>query len=46
MPPKSILIGSGFAGGLLAAHLGRRGYDIDLYERRTDPRFDTQASCD
>ena len=32
------LIGSGLAGGLLAAYLGRRGYDVDLYERRADPR--------
>src|SRR4029079_15209162 len=24
--------------GLLAAYLGRRGYDVDLYERRADPR--------
>jgi kynurenine 3-monooxygenase len=36
--PKFVLIGSGLAGGLLAAYLGRRGYDIDLYERRGDPR--------
>src|SRR6202040_3582561 len=35
---KFVLIGSGLAGGLLAAYLGRRGYDIDLYERRADPR--------
>src|SRR5207237_5577496 len=35
---KFILIGSGLAGGLLAAYLGRRGYDVDLYERRSDPR--------
>jgi kynurenine 3-monooxygenase len=38
MPTKFILIGSGLAGGLLAAYLGRRGYDVDLYERRADPR--------
>src|SRR5436190_3136448 len=36
--PKFILIGSGLAGGLLAAYLGRRGYEVDLYERRGDPR--------
>jgi kynurenine 3-monooxygenase len=36
--PKFALIGSGLAGGLLAAYLGRRGYDVDLYERRADPR--------
>ncbi|HAK06226.1 MAG TPA: kynurenine 3-monooxygenase [Spartobacteria bacterium] len=35
---KFILVGSGLAGGLLAAYLGRRGYDVDLYERRADPR--------
>ena len=38
MPTKFTLIGSGLAGGLLAAYLGRRGYEIDLYERRPDPR--------
>jgi kynurenine 3-monooxygenase len=38
MPTKFILIGSGLAGGLLAAYLGRRGYNVDLYERRADPR--------
>src|SRR5713101_3272641 len=35
---KLVLIGSGLAGGLLTAYLGRRGYDADLYERRADPR--------
>src|SRR5258708_29187184 len=35
---KFVLIGSGLAGGLLAAYLGRRGYKVDLYERRADPR--------
>jgi kynurenine 3-monooxygenase len=35
---KFVLIGSGLAGGLLAAYLGRRGYAVDLYERRADPR--------
>jgi kynurenine 3-monooxygenase len=38
MPAKFVLIGSGLAGGLLGAYLGRRGYDVDLYERRADPR--------
>jgi kynurenine 3-monooxygenase len=38
MPAKFVLIGSGLAGGLLAAYLGRRGYHVDLYERRADPR--------
>src|SRR5437016_6841927 len=38
MAAKFLLIGSGLAGGLLAAYLGRRGYEVDLYERRADPR--------
>src|ERR1700756_822415 len=38
MPTKFVLVGSGLAGGLLAAYLGRRGYDVDLCERRSDPR--------
>jgi kynurenine 3-monooxygenase len=38
MTARFVLIGSGLAGGLLAAYLGRRGYDVDLYERRSDPR--------
>src|SRR5436190_13643915 len=35
---KFILVGSGLAGGLLAAYLGRRGHEVDLFERRADPR--------
>ncbi|HEU0209927.1 MAG TPA: NAD(P)/FAD-dependent oxidoreductase [Candidatus Udaeobacter sp.] len=35
---KFVLIGSGLAGGLLAAYLGRGGHEVDLYERRADPR--------
>ena len=35
---KLLLVGSGLAGGLLAAYFGRRGYEVDLYERRSDPR--------
>src|SRR3954469_21854958 len=38
MATKFVLIGSGLAGGLLAAYLGRRGYDVHIYERRADPR--------
>jgi kynurenine 3-monooxygenase len=36
--PKFVLIGSGLAGGLLAAYLGRRGDEVELYDRRADPR--------
>lgn len=35
---KFVLIGSGLAGGLFAAYLGRQGYEVELYERRADPR--------
>jgi kynurenine 3-monooxygenase len=35
---KFTLIGSGLAGGLLAAFLGKRGHEVELYERRADPR--------
>jgi kynurenine 3-monooxygenase len=38
MAEKFVLIGSGLAGGVLAAYLGRRGYEVELYERRADPR--------
>src|SRR6201987_4809078 len=38
MSAKFVLVGSGLAGGLLAAYLGRRGYEVNLYERRADPR--------
>src|SRR5207237_4086960 len=38
MATKFVLVGSGLAGGLLAAYLGRREYEVDLYERRSDPR--------
>jgi kynurenine 3-monooxygenase len=32
-----VLVGGGLAGGLLAAYLGRAGFQVDLYERRPDP---------
>src|SRR3954453_13937856 len=38
MAMKFVLIGSGLAGGLLAAYLGKRGHEVELYERRADPR--------
>ena len=38
MAAKFVLVGSGLAGGLLAAFFGRRGYEVELYERRADPR--------
>ena len=38
MATKFVLVGSGLAGGVLAAYLGRRGHEVELYERRADPR--------
>jgi kynurenine 3-monooxygenase len=38
MATKFVLVGSGLAGGVMAAYLGRRGYQVELYERRADPR--------
>src|SRR5215831_20678471 len=38
MATKFTLVGSGLAGGLLAAYFGRRGYEVELFERRADPR--------
>ncbi|MDQ6809005.1 MAG: FAD-dependent monooxygenase [Verrucomicrobiota bacterium] len=35
--PKFVLIGSGLAGGMMAAFMGRRGFEVELYERRGDP---------
>src|SRR5688500_2220626 len=32
------IVGAGLAGCLLASYLARRGYTVDLYERRPDPR--------
>ncbi|MEI6363060.1 MAG: NAD(P)/FAD-dependent oxidoreductase [Actinomycetes bacterium] len=33
-----VIVGAGLVGSLLACYLGRRGYAVDLYERRPDPR--------
>ena len=33
------IVGAGLAGALLAVLLARRGFAVDLYERRPDPRF-------
>lgn len=37
---RVILIGAGLTGSLLAAYLGRRGYRVEVFERRPDPRVD------
>jgi kynurenine 3-monooxygenase len=33
-----ILLGAGLSSGLMAAYLGRRGFQVETYERRPDPR--------
>jgi kynurenine 3-monooxygenase len=33
-----VVVGAGLVGSLLACYLGRRGYTVDVYERRPDPR--------
>jgi kynurenine 3-monooxygenase len=32
------IVGAGLAGSLMAVYLGRRGWSVDVYERRADPR--------
>ena len=33
-----ILLGAGLAGSLMAAYLAQKGFNVDVYERRPDPR--------
>jgi kynurenine 3-monooxygenase len=37
--PQFTIVGSGLAGALLACYLGRAGYNVDLHEKRADPRL-------
>ena len=40
-PPATtgvVIVGAGLTGALLATMLGQRGYDVTVYERRSDPR--------
>ncbi len=36
--PTVAVVGAGLTGGLLACYLSRRGYPVEIYERRPDPR--------
>lgn len=38
------IVGAGLAGSLLAIVLAKRGYQVTVYERRTDPRIGTADS--
>jgi kynurenine 3-monooxygenase len=35
---RIVVVGAGLVGSLLACYLGRRGYQVDVFERRPDPR--------
>ena len=35
---KTSIAGAGLVGSMWACYLGQRGYDVDVYERRPDPR--------
>jgi kynurenine 3-monooxygenase len=39
MPKQIAIVGAGLAGPLLACFLSRDGFDVTLYERRSDPRI-------
>jgi kynurenine 3-monooxygenase len=38
-PAKFTVVGAGLGGALMAVYLGRAGYDVEVYERRADPRI-------
>ena len=38
MGEKITLIGAGLTGPLMATYLAKRGYEVDIYERRPDMR--------
>jgi kynurenine 3-monooxygenase len=41
--PQFTIVGAGLAGALMACHLGKAGYRVDVYERRPDPRGQAQV---
>ncbi|MCB0581711.1 MAG: NAD(P)-binding protein, partial [Phaeodactylibacter sp.] len=38
MEKRAIIVGAGLVGSLWAVLLAKRGYDVDVYELREDPR--------
>lgn len=38
MSPRAVVVGAGLGGSLMAALLGRDGWDVEVLERRLDPR--------
>lgn len=41
--PRVTIVGAGLAGSAMAVYLGRRGYEVRVYERRADPRDESSA---
>jgi kynurenine 3-monooxygenase len=39
---KVVIVGAGLSGSMMASYLGRRGYRVDVVERRSDPRVRAQ----
>ena len=37
--PRFVVVGAGLGGSLMAALLGREGYQVEVFERRADPRL-------
>ena len=44
MPEKIVVCGAGLVGSLLSVYLAKKGHDVEIYERRSDPRLATQDS--
>jgi len=40
---RVVIIGAGLAGSLMAIYLARRGHEVEVYERRPDPRLRSSA---
>ena len=38
-PPRFTIVGAGLGGTLMACYLGKAGYEVDVYEKRPDPRL-------
>ena len=38
MSPRAVVVGAGLGGSLMAALLGRDGWEVEVVERRLDPR--------
>src|SRR5262245_14204043 len=41
--PRVTIVGAGLAGALLACQLGKDGYTVEMYEKRSDPRTQAQS---